>query len=143
MASDILSLVADVGGTNTRVALARGPLLLADSVTKYPNVEFDSLASVLETYVSAKTVDCAAAAVAIAGPVRNGRGTLTNLDWSIDSETLARIAKADLSPVLNVLQAQGYATGRVAPENLHPVIKRSAQSDGTRLVIGILSLIHI
>ena len=137
MASDILSLVADVGGTNTRVALARGPHLLADSVTKYPNVEFDSLATVLETYVSAKTVDCAAAAVAIAGPVRNGRGKLTNLDWSIDSETLARIAKADLATVLNDLQAQGYATGRVAPENLHSVIKSPAQSDGTRLVIGI------
>lgn len=137
MTSDILSLVADVGGTNTRVALARGSHLLAESVTKYPNVDFDSLAAVLETYVSAKAVDCAAAAVAIAGPVRDGRGTLTNLDWSIDSETLARIAKADLAPVLNDLQAQGYATGRVAPENLHSVINSSSQSDGTRLVIGI------
>jgi glucokinase len=137
MASEILSLVADVGGTNTRVALANGPHMLAESVTKYPNVEFDSLSAVLETYMSARDVDCDAAAVAIAGPVRDGHGTLTNLDWSIDIETLARITKAELASVLNDLQAQGHATGRVAQENLHSVIDGSSQSDGTRLVIGI------
>lgn len=137
MSSDILSLVADVGGTNTRVALAQGSHLLTDSVTKFSNAEFDSLAAVLETYVAAKAVDCAAAAVAIAGPVREGRGKLTNLDWSIDTETLARITKAELSSVLNDLQAQGHATGRVDATNLHPVIKGTSHSDSVRLVIGI------
>lgn len=137
MAHDILSLVADVGGTNTRVALARGPELLAESVTKYPNAEFSSLAAVLETFVDAKAVKCSAAAVAIAGPVKDGRGTLTNLDWSIDIDTLARIAKAELATVLNDLQAQGHAMCRVEAEHLTPVIAGPPQDSDTRLVIGI------
>ncbi len=137
-APDTLSLVADVGGTNTRVALAKGPELLTDSVKKYPNAEFAGLGSVLATYVEAESVDCTASAVAIAGPVRDGRGTLTNLDWSIDTETLAQVTKAETVAVLNDLQAQGHAMGRIAPENLHSVIEGpSAADSATRLVIGI------
>ena len=137
-APDTLSLVADVGGTNTRVALARGSKLLTDSVKKYPNVDFAGLSSVLTTYVEAEAVDCTAAAVAIAGPVRDGHGTLTNLDWSIDEAMLAAVTKAETAAVLNDLQAQGYALGRIAAENLLPVIKGTDASDtATRLVIGV------
>jgi glucokinase len=39
--SDILSLVADIGGTNTRVALARGPQVDASSVERYRNAEHE------------------------------------------------------------------------------------------------------
>ena len=115
--SNSLSLVADVGGTNTRVALADGPRLLTATVEKVPNRNAESLAALLDAYVRAKGVDCVAAAVAIAGPVHNGRGTLTNLDWSMDCDTLAAISKAETVAVLNDLQAQAYALGRIADEN--------------------------
>ena len=45
-------------------------------------------------YAKTTSIACRAAAVAIAGPVRDGRGTLTNLDWSMDEETLARDRQA-------------------------------------------------
>lgn len=137
-APDTLSLVADVGGTNTRVALARGTELLTDSVKKYPNADFPGLGTVLGNYVDAENVDCTAAAVAIAGPVRDGHGTLTNLDWSIDTEILASVTHAETVAVLNDLQAQGHAMGRVSSDNLHSVIQAPPAQDGaTRLVIGI------
>ena len=133
-----LSLVADVGGTNTRVALADGARLLTDTVEKVPNRQADSLAALLEAYVADRSVDCAAAAVAIAGPVHNGRGTLTNLDWSMDCDTLATISKAETVAVLNDLQAQAYALGRIADENLRPILPgQQADPVAARLVIGI------
>lgn len=135
---DTLSLVADVGGTNTRVALADGSTLLKDTVRKYPNKDFPGLTTVLGTYVDAMEVDCKGAAVAIAGPVRDGRGTLTNLDWSIDSDMLANVTRAETVAVLNDLQAQGHAMGRIAPENLHNVVPGpEALATATRLVIGV------
>ena len=105
--ADTLSLVADVGGTNTRVALANGAELLTDTVRKYKNADYAGLGAVLKTYLSDEPVDCAGAAVAIAGPVRDGRGTLTNLDWSVDPEMLAQVTRAETVAVLNDLQAQG------------------------------------
>lgn len=134
---DTLSLVADVGGTNTRVALAQGDQLLTETVRKFSNAEFAGLGGVLGAYLEEETVDCAGAAVAIAGPVRDGRGTLTNLDWSVDPEMLARVTKAETVAVLNDLQAQGHAMGRIAPENLRTVVEGPTAEGGTRLVIGI------
>ena len=135
---NVLSLVADVGGTNTRVALADGERLLTETVRKVPNREASSLADLLQTYVRDENVDCAAAAVAIAGPVRDGRGTLTNLNWSMDRDTLASIAKAETVAVLNDLQAQAFALGEISTDNLNNVLPgQPAASDAARLVIGI------
>lgn len=135
---DTLSLIADVGGTNTRVALAKDGVLLKDTVRKFRNEDFAGLGPVLEAYVQEEQVDCAAAAVAIAGPVRDGRGTLTNLDWSIDTATLASVTRAERVAVLNDLQAQGYAMGNIDAANLHNVVPGPEARDGaTRLVIGV------
>mgnify|MGYP001556246311 FL=1 len=38
-----LSLVADIGGTNTRVALARGPVVDRATVTRYANADHADL----------------------------------------------------------------------------------------------------
>lgn len=137
--ADVFSLVADIGGTNTRVALAEGPGLLENTIRRYRNAEFPGIESVLKAYVEEEGgVDCRAASVAIAGPVRDGRGTLTNLDWTIDEDTLARVTSAEFVAVLNDLQAQGHALGRIARDRLRPVIEAPPARDGaTQLVIGV------
>ena len=136
--SNTLSLVADVGGTNTRVALAEGARLRTDSVRKFRNADHPSLEDVLSVYVADEGVDCAAAAVAVAGPVRDGKGQLTNLDWSIDKTMLARVTRAERLAVLNDLQAQAHALGHIAPENLRPILAGPEPvAAATRLVVGV------
>lgn len=133
-----LSLVADVGGTNTRVALAEGAALLPDSIRKFSNAGAESLDGLLRRYVTEENVDCMSAAVALAGPVHNGKGILTNLDWSMDRDTLADITNAETVAVLNDLQAQAFALGKIATENLLSVLPgQPAPEEATRLVIGI------
>ena len=51
-----LFLVADVGGTNTRVGLARGRIVLPETVRKYRNAEFATLAPVGLAQATIKTV---------------------------------------------------------------------------------------
>lgn len=134
-----LSLVADVGGTNTRVALAEGPRILPETVRRYRNADFAGLETVLRTYVADEGgVDCSAAAVAVAGPVRDGRGELTNLDWSIDRDAVARATRAETISILNDLQAQGFAMGTIAPDNLRRIVDGpEAGPSATKLVIGV------
>ena len=138
-AADVYSLVADIGGTNTRVALAEGPALLPDTIRKFRNADYPGLETVLRDYVAQEDgVDCRAASVAIAGPVRSGSGTLTNLDWTIDEGTLARATKAEYVAVLNDLEAQGHALGRLAPENLREIVPGpDPLPDAPQLVIGV------
>ena len=46
-APDTYSLVADIGGTNTRVALAEGPQLLTETVRRDPHRGFPGLGTVV------------------------------------------------------------------------------------------------
>lgn len=138
-AANTLSLVADIGGTNTRVALADGPRLLPETVRRYPNAEYPGLETVLREYIASEGgVDTKAACVAVAGPVRDGRATLTNLDWTIDRDTLVRAAKAETVAILNDLQAPGHAIGHLAAENLREVIPNpEAGPNAAKLVVNV------
>jgi glucokinase len=136
-----LSLVADIGGTNTRVALARGPEVDAASVHRYRNAEHDGLASVIAAYLKTCGITDAqigGVCVAGAGPVRDGVVQLTNLDWRIDRGVLASVLTAEKSAVLNDLQAQGHAIGHIAPENLIEILPQPAHSaHAAKLVVGL------
>jgi glucokinase len=134
-----LLLVADIGGTNTRVALAEGWQILPDTIRRYSNAEFPGLESVLRRYIEDEGgVDPKAACVAVAGPVRDGRATLTNLDWTIDKTTLMRATRAETVAILNDLQAQGHALGYLEPAVIRPILAGpEVQAHAARLVIGV------
>ena len=138
-APDTVSLVADIGGTNTRVALAEGGEMRKDTVRRYRNAENESLEAVLKRFLGEMgNPDCKGASVAVAGPVRDGVGKLTNLDWSIDEATLARATRAETVWVLNDLEAQGYSLGVIAAENIKTAIEgRVGRPGSAELVVGI------
>ena len=139
--ANTLSLVADIGGTNTRCALANGRYILPNTIQRYSNAKYSSLEAVLRTYLADQGgVDPAAACVAVAGPVRDGKATMTNLDWTIDRDTLMRATKATTVAILNDLQAQGHAIGDLDAASLRPIIKgpdAAPNSNSVRLVVGV------
>ena len=133
-----LCLVADIGGTNTRVALADGGRIRTDSVRRFRNTEFPDLDTILVRYLAESGVARVdGACVAAAGPVKDGVATMTNLDWTIDGGTLTRATGAATVSILNDLQAPGYALGHIAPENLRPLIEAPQVPGGTMLVINV------
>ena len=78
------------------------------------------------------------ACVAVAGPVKNGEGALTNLDWQIDHDTLAAATGANKTSILNDLQAQGHSLSRLKADSLFPVIPRAeAEETATRMVVNV------
>jgi glucokinase len=136
--SDPLVILADIGGTNTRVALADGRKVRAASVAKFPNAEYSSLEPVLRAYLDTaglKGVD--GVCVAAAGPVQDGVAEMTNLSWVIDHPQLTRATGAARVAILNDLQAQGQALGHIAPEFLRPVIVGTQKPKGSMLVVGL------
>ncbi|MEM8851116.1 MAG: glucokinase [Pseudomonadota bacterium] len=133
-----LFLVADVGGTNTRVAMARGPSVLTETIQRYRNRDFANLAPVLRRYREETGGPAPeGACVAVAGPVADGVAALTNLDWSIDRPRLLQATGAHRGDILNDLQAQGHALGHLGPESCETVIPASERAGAARLVIGV------
>jgi len=133
------ALVADVGGTNTRVALAEGARLLPGSARHYRNADFPALEPLLQRFLSETgSPPPAAACLAMAGPVTGGRGVLTNLDWTLDTAGLAEATGARTVALLNDLQAQGHALGHLPEAALDVVVPGPAPAaPATRLVVGL------
>lgn len=114
-------LVADVGGTNTRIALIREGAGLSD-LERYRNDDFSSFSKVLTRYGEARDLSgLAESCIAVAGPVASGRARLTNRDWSFDQATIAT-ALPPLTTgsvhVINDLVALGFALPGLKPDQL-------------------------
>ena len=139
MTAEPQMLVADIGGTNTRVALAIGDRLDRSTIRRFANAAHDGLGPILSDYLDkAGNPDCSGACVAVAGPVYDGAARMTNLDWTIDCDAVASATGASRVAVLNDLQAQGHALGHLAPGSLRPVMNApKGRGDAARLVIGV------
>ena len=133
------ALVADIGGTNTRVALADGRQVRGETIRRYSNADYPGLETVLRRYIDDEGgVDPIAACVAVAGPVRDGRATMTNLNWTIDKDTLTCATKAKTVAILNDVQAQGLALGYLDDANIRTIIDGpTGLPNAARLVVGV------
>ena len=132
-------LLADLGGTNTRLALADGTGLLPDTIRRYLNDAFDSFESVVSAYLSETAPGPVAALCAgVAGPVLGETAQLTNHAWHIDAANLRRITNTPHIHLINDLQAQGYALDDLPPgavQNIFP--GQPAPPDAPRLVLNL------
>lgn len=130
-------LLADVGASNTRIALGGPAGVRADTAQTLRNADFPGLAPLLAAYLAARGARPAALCAGVAGPVRNGAAQLTNLDWFIDGATLSRATGASVVHLMNDLQAQAWALDDLAAGACVPLIPGDAIPDGPRLVMGL------
>jgi len=137
----MLAILADIGGTNTRVALAEGTSVRPDSVARFSNAEYKArgqdIAHILRDYLDRTGAKVDGVCVAAAGPVQDGVATMTNLDWVMDAVKLSGATGATKVALLNDLQAQGHALGHIAPENLRSVVAGPALPGASMLVVGL------
>jgi glucokinase len=136
-----LAILADIGGTNTRVALAEGTRVRHDSIRRFPNAEYQArgqdIAHVLRDYLDQTGASVSGVCVAAAGPVQDGVATMTNLAWVMDGAKLTAATDARKVAILNDLQAQGQALGHIPAENLRTVLAGPVKSGATMLVVGL------
>ncbi|MCH2250874.1 MAG: glucokinase [Cognatishimia sp.] len=138
MSSSRMFLVADIGGTNTRVGLADENGLIEGTTERYRNAESGSFHEVVDAYMSqAKPGRLSGACAGAAGLVADGVAQMTNLDWKVDRDVIAEVTGAPAVDVINDLQAQGYALDELPTESLKSLIAGDANKVGPRLVIGL------
>jgi glucokinase len=99
--TDTLSLVADIGGTNTRVALARGRRSTPPACAATATPSIPGSASVIAAYLDRAAYRRRPHHRRLRrgrGPVRDGVVQLTNLDWRIDRDALGASADGGQNP---------------------------------------------
>lgn len=111
-------MLADVGGTNARLALARMDTGIdPGSITRFrgdDHADFDSVVRLFLERAGAPRIE--AVCVAVAGPVTQGQARLTNRDWSFSEDRLRALTGAVRARLINDLIALGYATPALSGE---------------------------
>ncbi|AAV94169.1 glucokinase [Ruegeria pomeroyi] len=133
-------LVADVGGTNTRVALASAGQLV--HLARFANDAYGSFAEVLTAYARGRDLPgLRGVCVAVAGPVANGRAELTNRNWHFDTAELAAPlpGQGDVAArLINDLVALGHALPGLTAAQLDVIRAGAVQpSNDQALVAGL------
>lgn len=136
-----MNLLADIGGTNTRLCLgdARGPV--PGSLCSYRNDEVGDFAAALSDFrVQTGNARVAAACLAVAGPVADTRARLKNRNWTFEATELAGATGAAQVVLLNDLAALGYALPHLQAEQvqlLRPARGGAWSGNGQRFVLGL------
>lgn len=134
------AVVADIGGTNTRVALTNGTYVRRDTIRRFRNRDNAGIEPILAQYLAELQEQPDAVCIDMAGPVHDGVGSLTNLDWRVDSASVADTTGAQTVSLLNDMQAMGHALAHVGPDSLHQLLPGRAASDAemaVRLVVNV------
>lgn len=135
-----MRLVADIGGTNSRLALADSGHLRPGSSHSFRNAEFPSFEAVVAAYFR-QIGDAAPAEIvlAVAGPIDGDQARLTNRGWEISASALAARLGAGRAQIINDLVALGYAVPNLGPDALDAVVGGDPEPGTPRqsLVVGI------
>jgi glucokinase len=138
-------LVADIGGTNARFALAwQGPggrradigeaqVRRVDDFASIADAANDYLASFASTHRPRRAV------FAVAGPVQGDEVAFSNSRWSFSTAQLRRALEMDSLHVINDFAAVAWAVPALAPEELDPIGELRDPGiawRGTRVVVG-------
>lgn len=134
-------LVADIGGTHARCAMASpnatsGTYTLAD-IRIYSCGDFANVSGMLERYRDDVDVPLPAnVCLAVAGPVNGDRITLTNNDWNFSIEQLRRRFGFLQVTVINDLAAVAYSTPHIGTDEILTIRSGRPSAVATRVVIG-------
>jgi glucokinase len=131
-------LLGDVGGTNTRLALAAPGTTEPVAERRYANADFSGFEPVLADFLAATATPVTAGCLAVAGPIADdGRSArLTNLPWSIDADALAvRFGLGRLS-LANDFTAAALGVTATPPGCLAPLQAGEPLAAAPRLVVG-------
>ncbi|HWE21305.1 MAG TPA: glucokinase [Hyphomicrobiaceae bacterium] len=129
-------LVADIGGTNARLATADVRSLEVTTARSFRCAEYPSLDAVASAYLNGLPERPRAAAVAVAAPVVGDRVQLTNSPWAFVHEDFRVALGLDSLLVLNDFEALAHVLPRLGPSDLHQIGGATPAERATKVVLG-------
>ncbi len=128
------NLVADIGGTNTRLGVVSDGELT--DLRKHPT---GTLPDLLEAFHSLRDeigTDPQAVVAAGAGPVKDGTIRLTNAHLDLSEAELARATGSKHTYVINDFTAAAWSVAEVTEADVVVLQGEASPPQGTRLVVG-------
>ena len=141
-------LAGDVGGTKVALALvergANGLRILREA--RYATEDFDGLVPVVEAFLSEAGERPDRACLGVAAPIFDETIVMTNLDWELDGDRIARATGIPRVALINDLAAAAWGIDALAPEEIETLSEGEPRgptaaliAPGTGLGMAVLS----
>jgi len=121
----MITLLADIGGTKTQLALMNHSGVLIRKC-KVLNKEYRNIEGVIDEFLAPEMETPHYAVLAVAGPVDDGiRCQMTNLPWLIDGEALRERFNLRSIALLNDLQATAWGMTSTSVQSQFTFLRRN------------------
>lgn len=129
-------LVADIGGTTARFAVAniKRNLITLSNVQSFP---VSDVAGLVKSYLSKLPHLSSDACLAIAGPVRDGHSVMTNTDLVVDAKQLEQKTPLRRVHLVNDFVALGQGILSVSKRDIRSLTPKLPDSTKTCSVLGV------
>jgi glucokinase len=133
-----LFLTGDIGGTKTNLALIapetgpRQPLVEAT----FPSNTYPNLETIVQEFLRQTGLAVEYACFGVAGPVVNGRATITNLPWVMEEKQLAKSLPIRQVVLLNDLAAIANAIPFLTSADLYTINPGQPVANGPLAVVA-------
>ncbi|MCP4104053.1 MAG: glucokinase [Desulfobacteraceae bacterium] len=131
-------LAGDVGGTNTRLAVfsndtgPKHPLVRET----FPSNDYTGLEEIVKQFLSGQDFTITRACFGVAGPVKDGRATITNLPWIIEEKTLSLELGLEETKLLNDLEAIASSIPYLDADDIETINHGDAVHNGTIALVA-------
>lgn len=132
-------LVGDVGGTNIRLGLAErdaGGRIHVEHFTKYKGDNIGGVPAAIEKFSEQTGYSAKFASLALAGPITNGRVTLTNRPWTICSQELSAQFEFEQVQLHNDFSAMARSVPELQPDDFRTISAGQAMANEPIIVAG-------
>jgi glucokinase len=130
------ALVADIGGTHARFAMADLDGGALRDIRTLVNSEHATLEAAIRNYCVQVGETSAVAAVAMAGPVRADGAQLTNGAWGFETAALRRRLGLEALYVLNDFEALALSLPELQAGDVVQIGDQAPMPDGIKIVLG-------
>lgn len=129
-------LIADVGGTNIRLALSDGKSVDFIDLRKYLCADFDGIRETIEHYLQEVGAKVQHACIAIASPVDSDWIDVTNNAWTFSKASLKKALGLRSLHVINDYTAMAMALPHLGVDQLVQIGPGEAEGLGPKAVFG-------
>lgn len=129
-----VNLIADVGGTNIRLATVTNNVI--GNIECFKCADFESLEAVTAHYIKNNSLDIDSACFGIAGPVVGDILTMTNLGWSFSSKSVQDALSINKVHFINDYTAIAMSLASLGDNQLTTIHAGQQDVDAPRVVCG-------
>ncbi|MEQ1930647.1 MAG: glucokinase [Parvularculaceae bacterium] len=136
MKSDVL--VADIGGTNARFAVARidGDAVSLGAIETFRREDYETVEKAAAAFLLAVHAKPSAACFAVAGPITDDIVEFTNSPWVLDLAEMKKRLAFDRIVAVNDFEALAASVRRLGAADFAPVKAGVAERSAPVLVLG-------